>query len=299
MSTLKSYNIKYFPINRQDEAWGIVVTTVGCQQISPYTSYPQSQHPESYIFKPQTGRRIKEYQLIYISEGAGYFESASCKRQRVKAGTIILLFPDEWHTYEPDQETGWYEYWVGFRGVHIDKRVENGFFTPESPVFYVGFSSGIISLYEDIIDYALQERSGFQQIISSIVLYILGSVYYKNKNQSFTDSVAINKIDEARSLMKQKIDNPISPEEIAEQLGVSYSWFRKMFKQYVNISPTQYQLNLKFLRSKELLDTSGLTITEIAYKMNFETVSQFSTFFRKREGISPQEYRREKRNIRK
>lgn len=181
----------------------------------------------------------------------------------------------------------------------MDKRVENGFFTPESPIFYVGFSSGIISLYEDIIEYALQERSGFQQIISSIVLYILGSVYYKNRNQSFTDSVAINKIDEARSIMKQKIDNPVSPEEIAEQLGVSYSWFRKMFKQYVNISPTQYQLNLKFLRSKELLDTSGLTITEIAYQMNFETVSQFSTFFRKREGISPQGYRREKKNLKK
>ena len=44
---------------------------------------------------------------------------------------MILLFPGEWHSYYPDRETGWDEYWVGFRGIHIDKRVEKKFFTKE------------------------------------------------------------------------------------------------------------------------------------------------------------------------
>jgi len=299
MKTHDNYQIKYFNISDYDEAWGIVVTTVGSQLIPPNSLYPRSQHPKSHVFNPSNGRILKEYQLIYISKGCGYFESESCKRQRIEAGTMILLFPNEWHTYEPDKDTGWYEYWVGFRGIHIDNRVKNGFFTPKSPVFHLGFNSTIIGLFDDIANYTIQEKAGYQQIISSIVLYLLGTVYYKDKNMRFTDSLAISRIDEARTIMKQNIESDISPEKIADKLGVSYSWFRKKFKQYVDVSPAQYLLNLKFLRSKELLDTTEMSISEIAFKLNFETTSQFSTFFRKKEGVPPLQYRKEGRSINK
>lgn len=293
MKIVEGRNIKYFNISNTDEAWGIVVTTVGYQPIPSNSSYPRSQHPKSHIFDPGKGRILKEYQLVYISEGKGWFESESCKRQEVKAGTMILLFPNEWHTYEPDKETGWFEYWVGFKGEHIDQRVREGFFSPLHPVFHVGFNSSIIGLYEDIANYALQEKSAYQQIISSIVLYLLGTVYYKYKNETFNDSFAISKINEARAIMKQETGYGLSPESIAKDLGVSYSWFRKMFKLYVNVSPAQYHANMKLLRAKELLDNTELSITEITYKLGFESASQFSTFFRKKTGIPPLQYRKE------
>ena len=47
---------------------------------------------------------------------------------------MILLFPGEWHSYYPDSETGWDEYWVGFRGVHIDRRVGKTLFYPRGTV---------------------------------------------------------------------------------------------------------------------------------------------------------------------
>ncbi|MDR0742820.1 MAG: AraC family transcriptional regulator [Tannerella sp.] len=297
MVVIQSKNIKYFNISALDESWGIVVTTVGRQLIPPHSSYPLSQHPESHIFNPDNGRVLKEYQLIYIPEGSGYFESKSCKKRKITAGTMILLFPNEWHTYEPDKDRGWVEYWVGFHGLHIDNRVKNGFFSPATPVFHLGFSSAILGLYEDILNHAAEERAGYQQLISSIVLYILGLVHFMYRNETFSDSYAVIKINEARAIMKQTIEEDISPGSIAERIGVSYSWFRKMFKKYVDVSPAQYQANLKFLRSKELLNTTNLSITEIAYKLNFENVGKFSTFFNKKEGLSPLQYRKEVRNI--
>jgi AraC-like DNA-binding protein len=297
MATTQSRNIKYFNISALDESWGIVVTTVGRQLIPPHSSYPLSQHPESHIFNPSIGRVLKEYQLIYIPEGGGYFESESCRRRKISAGTMILLFPNEWHTYEPDRESGWRECWVGFRGVHIDNRVKNGFFSPANPVFHLGFSSAILGLYEDILNHAAEEKAGYQQLISSIVLYILGLVHFMYRNERFNDSFAVIKINEARAIMKQSIEEEVSPKQIAEQIGVGYSWFRKMFKKYVDVSPAHYQANLKFLRSKELLNTTDLSITEIAYKLNFEDVGKFSTFFSKKEGFSPLQYRKEAQNI--
>lgn len=130
-------------------------------------------------------------------------------------------------------------------------------------------------------------------MISSIVLHILGTVYYKKKNSSFTNMYVVDKINEARILMKEQIEseNPISPEELAAQLGLGYSWFRRMFKEYNGVSPAQYQLQQKLLRAKELLTGTNLNISEIAYSLKFENAGQFSTFFKKKEGVTPSKFR--------
>lgn len=187
--------------------------------------------------------------------------------------------------------TGWNEYWVGFRGIQIDHRVEKRFFIKEEPLHQIGLSATIVSLYEDILKLSAQEKSGYQQIVSSIVLHILGLVYYKEKNNSFTNTYVIDKINEARILMKENIELPLSPEKIADRLGLGYSWFRRMFKEYTGVSPAQYQMQQKLLRAKELLTSSDKNISEIAYMLNFENADQFSTFFRKKEGVTPSYFR--------
>lgn len=283
--------LHYLTINETDEEWGIVVSTVGFQFITPKSHYPLSRHPDKYEFAPQTGRVLNEYQLVYITKGSGYFSSQSCKKQKVEAGTMILLFPGEWHSYYPDSEIGWHEFWVGFRGLNIDRRVEKKFFTKEEPLHRIGISATIVSLYEDILKFASEEKSGYQQIISSIVLHILGTVYYKRKNKAFSNTYVVDKINEARIIMKRNVENPISPEEIANQLSLGYSWFRRMFKEYTGVSPAQYQLQQRLLRAKELLTGSNLNISEIAYALKFENAGQFSTFFKKKEGYTPSEFR--------
>ena len=63
-----SDQLRYLTIGTSDEDWGIVVTTIGYQFIPPKSQYPLSCHPESYNFKPQTGRILNEYQLVYITK---------------------------------------------------------------------------------------------------------------------------------------------------------------------------------------------------------------------------------------
>ncbi len=291
MSGIKKDQLHYLSISPTDEDWGIVVTTIGYQFIPPKGQYPLSRHPENYDFKPQNGRVLNEYQLVYITKGSGYFSSQSCKKKKVSAGTMLLLFPGEWHSYYPDTESGWDEYWVGFRGIHVDKCIKNKFFNKDEPMLHIGISATIIGLYEDILKIASQEKSGYQQMISSIVLHILGTVYYKEKNNSFTNTYIVDKINEARILMKEHIENPLTPEEIAFRLGLGYSWFRRMFKEYTGVSPAQYQSQQKLLKAKELLTASFLNISEIAFILKFETIGQFSTFFKKKEGLTPKEFR--------
>jgi AraC-like DNA-binding protein len=283
----------YLSISGNDEDWGIVVTTVGSQIIPPQTDYPPVQHPDRYIFAPGAGRILNEYQLVFITNGSGWFSSQSIKKKRkVNAGTMILLFPGEWHSYEPCSATGWEEYWVGLRGINIDNMVSRGFFSRTEPIFNIGLSAKIIDLYEDIMRIAQNEKAGYQQMISSIVMSILGSVYYKNKNGRYTDALIIEKIKEARDLIKNNIESTLSQKDISKRLGLSYSWYRRMFKKYTGVSPVQYQLQQKLMRAKELLTTTDNNISEIAYTLHFENVCQFSTFFKNKENITPSEFRK-------
>ena len=56
-------------------------------------------------------------------------------------------------------------------------------------------------------------------------------------------------------------------------------------------SRAKYQLQQKLLKAKELLTSSSMNISEIAYSLKFENAGQFSTFFKKKEGVTPSEFR--------
>lgn len=288
-------SLKYLITGPNDHNWGVVTTTVGTQTIAPNACYPAMKHPDSYDLQPQTGRVLDEYQLVYITEGSGFFESASVPRRQVSAGMVLLLFPGEWHNYAPDTNCGWQEFWIGFRGANIDNLVDSGFFTRDNALINIGISNSIISLYKDAIRHAEKERIGCQQMISGIVMHILSHIYYRHRNRFNDSNRAEEVINEALRLMREQAHHTLHIEDIAASLGVGYSWFRQTFKNITGVAPMQYRNRLIMNRAKELLVTEEHSITELAYMLGFENAGQFATAFRKTEGISPRRFRDENR----
>ena len=293
--TLDRNNTLCYPgTGGHDEIWGMTVTTAGKQTVLPGSGYPLRSHPADYLFSTQKGRILNEYQIVYIVNGSGTFCSGNRPPRKVTSGSVLFLFPDEWHTYSPDKETGWEEYWVGFRSRYIDSIIAKRSITKEEPVHNIGISTGIISLYEEIISVLQHEKPGHLQLVASIIIHILGSIYFKEKNLSYADTATIEKINEARMLMKDP-ECRLSTEGIAESVGIGYSKFRKIFKEYTGVPPTQYRLQQKLSKAKELLTSSMMNISEISYTLKFDNPCQFSIFFKNREGISPSEFRERNR----
>jgi AraC-like DNA-binding protein len=77
---------------------------------------------------------------------------------------------------------------------------------------------------------------------------------------------------------------------------MSYSWFRKMFKKYTGLSPTQYQLQIKVQKAKEFLTSSSLPIKEISDILQFDSVNYFISFFKEKTSESPSEFRKRVHN---
>ena len=288
---------KYLPVSKEDESWGLTVLNTGCTRIEAARDYPYKNHPSHHNFNWKSWRRLEEYQVIYITNGQGIFESESFSQAKVKAGTLIILFPNEKHRYKPDSNTGWDEYWVGIKGVIIDNLLSAGYLSPDNPCHYIGFNDGIISLYNLIIEKTKQERSGYQPFISGIVLHLLGNCHSIIKQSIVENSEEEVIIDRARLLFRSNINNPYSPEQAAKELNVGYSWFRKRFKNYTGLSPGQYYLQLKIEKAKELLTNGNMRIKEIAIELNFDSILYFSKIFKEKTGFNPTDYRNRKRLV--
>ncbi len=294
MKEIDKNSLKYLTIGPNDWDWGLVVTTVGRQSIAPNEHYPaMQQHPNNYHFRANNGRVLDEFQMVYISEGGGFFESQSIPRQRIAAGTIILLFPGEKHNYAPDPKLGWNEHWIGFKGRIAERIVAAGFFSRKNALLNIGISNSLLALYRDAIQIANNERIGCQQILSGIATHMLGTASYKYRNFGNGENRTEELINEARLMMRERVHHSLRAEDIADSLGVGYSWFRQSFKRVTGVSPAQYISRLLTSRAKEILISEQQTISETAYILGFDSVGQFSTLFHKIEGITPRQFREE------
>jgi len=283
---------KYLLANERDSLWGLTVSTVGYEEIAPGDPYPTKGHADGYYFNVERGRVLNEYQLLYNPEGEGVFQSAHCPKTKLKAGDMFLLFPGEWHSYHPLEDKGWKSHWIGFRGRNMDDRVKAGFLSTEKPIYHVGYSSDVETLYTQAFQTAMEEAAYAQQMMAGIVNHLIGLMYSLERNiQLGKNNSQVNMVNRARLRIRESLESELSIQQIAEEQSVSYSNFRKLFKEYTGLSPATYQQELRLLRAKELLSTTELSIKEIAYRLNFESPDYFSAKFKAKMGCKPSEIR--------
>ena len=283
---------KYMLANERDAKWGLTVTTVGHEKITPTDDYPTKGHADGYYFELEKGRTLNEYQLLYNPEGEGVFHSASIKEALLRPGDMFLLFPGEWHSYHP-LGNGWESYWIGFKGKNMDERVATGFLSPQKPIYHIGYSAAIVSLYKEAFKVAIDEAAYSQQLMAGIVNHLVGMMYSLERNiqLSTRNQAHVNMISRARMMIRESLESPLTIQQVAEEMGVSYSNFRKLFKEHTGLSPAIYQQDLRLQRAKELLSTTDMSVKEIAYRLNFESPDYFSAKFKIKTGHRPSELR--------
>jgi len=284
---------KYMLANERDALWGLTVTTIGYEEIADGDPYPTRGHADGYYFDLDKGRTLQEYQLLYIIEGEGIFHSRTVPEAHLKEGDFFLLFPGEWHSYHPTGPRGWKKYWIGFRGENMDARVRAGFLSPKKPVYHVGYSSDIVTLYKNAYSAAQEEAAYTQQVLAGIVNHLIGVMYSLERNIELkTRSQAqFEMINKARLRIRESLESTLTIQQVAEDMSMSYSNFRKLFKEYTGLSPATYQQDLRIQRAKEMLTTTDMSIKEIAYRLDFDSPDYFSSKFKAKTGRKPTEFR--------
>lgn len=282
---------KYLIVNDMDRRFGLWVNTVGFQSIQPHSPYPLKDHPSGYFFNAQKGRVLREYQLVYITKGRGLFTSDTTPQKQVCRGRLMLIFPGQWHTYHPYRQTGWDEYYIGFEGPVADALVRGNFIARHEQVLEVGLNEELVSLFVRAIEVAEADKISSQQYLAGIVLHMLGLVLSTAKNKPFEMGDVDQKIEQAKIIMNENLLGDVDPEELAMKLNISYSWFRKVFKDYTGYAPAKYFQELKLRKAKQLLVGTSQSVKEIAFTLGYKSTEHFFALFKKRTGFTPLQYR--------
>ena len=280
---------RYLPVGTREEQWGLYLTGAGIAEIAPgAVSYPAQTHvhPLSHEYSWQKGRSFHEFAIVYIFQGQGEFESKATGRTMLGGGTAIFLFPEVWHRYRPNKETGWSEYWATFQGDYAKRLQKHEFLSPEAPLHRLGHHEKIVQHFKAILEHLRFETIGFQQEMAADVLAIIAAILSAAKSRG-ESSGNYELIRRAKTVIEEQTDGSLVIENLAAELGLSAGHFRQVFKQHTGLSPYQYHQQLKISRAKSLLRSSDLTIKQIAKILGFESVYSFSKLFKKKTAVSP------------
>lgn len=95
----------------------------------------------------------------------------------------------------------------------------------------------------------------------------------------------------AKQYVFMNIDKNISLSDIAEFIGLSSSYFSRLFSEVTGQRFIDYVTKEKIAIAMEMIRSTSLKIYEIADNVGYENVHYFSRVFRKTTGVSPMEYK--------
>ena len=103
------------------------------------------------------------------------------------------------------------------------------------------------------------------------------------------------KLTQAVLLMEANIEEPLTTDEIAQHVCVSRRQLERIFKQYLTRVPSQYYLELRLNRARQMLMQTSKSIIQIGLSCGFSSGPHFSSAYRNFFGVTPREDRNQRR----
>jgi transcriptional regulator GlxA family with amidase domain len=111
--------------------------------------------------------------------------------------------------------------------------------------------------------------------------------YFEDGNINHSDEDVL----QIQLWIKNNLSKTIIINEIAQQFSMSTRNFNRRFKDATGKTPLHYIQDARIAIASDLLQSSNLSIGDIADKVGYSDVSHFSQIFRKKLQLSPREYR--------
>ncbi len=96
-----------------------------------------------------------------------------------------------------------------------------------------------------------------------------------------------HRIARAIERMRAEFDRPLRSDAIAKELGMSLSGFHQRFKAVTNLSPLQYQKQLRLTEARRLMLGEGLDAATAGYRVGYDDASHFSRDYKSHFGDAP------------
>lgn len=155
-----------------------------------------------------------------------------------------------------------------------------------------------------ILDYLIDEYETFSPYSDSLVLakmieflVCIGrtDMYRTTHTGSFTNDNRqeyVNKYMEVCNYVTEHISEEITVDQLAGVAGFSKFHFSRIFKELAGMSCHEYLIQRRLETAEQLLADPDISITDVAMRSGFGSISTFSRIFRKEKNITPSDYRK-------
>ena len=96
-----------------------------------------------------------------------------------------------------------------------------------------------------------------------------------------------NHLSRAIEIMRDTLDDPMTPVQIAAELNISVRQLERLFGKHLNASPKKYCMDLRLQRARHLLLQTEMSVTEVAMACGFESPGHFTRVYRTAFGVTP------------
>lgn len=127
------------------------------------------------------------------------------------------------------------------------------------------------------------------------IFYQILSILERTEHRASAIPTCIGKVKEM--IDKGFADPALSIGAMADAVGVSDSYLRRVFKRLWGVSPVEYLMSVRIRHAKNLLQTEYYTISEIARQSGFGSSCYFIQCFRRQTAETPTAYRKRKSGL--
>lgn len=135
----------------------------------------------------------------------------------------------------------------------------------------------------------------YQQAAASAALYeLLLMAHQQQRLHQGYNAGENDVVFQAQRYIEQHFQEDLSIKELAYVCHVSESYLRRLFINLRGITPHDVLIGVRMNAAKQMLINESCSIADVAWRSGFQSASHFSVCFRKYNGVSPKQYRKEK-----
>ncbi|MBR0388066.1 MAG: helix-turn-helix transcriptional regulator [Clostridia bacterium] len=147
---------------------------------------------------------------------------------------------------------------------------------------------------EDIVGELVRRAPGYQAAVRGLFTALLIGmlrVYSQDESERTRDPY-MSAISPALDYIHENYMQAFPQQRLSQLCHLSPTHFRRLFREQIGTSPLAFLHQTRILKSCSLLRSSGLTITEIAGKVGYNSLSSYNRHFSQSMGCTPMEWRK-------
>ncbi|WP_428740957.1 helix-turn-helix domain-containing protein [Tenacibaculum sp.] len=256
---------------------------------------------DSFNHSPEKAHQLEFYQLAFYTDGTSE-QLIDFVWHKVEKNTVIYVSKGQVNAFKFNKDLKGFlilftEDYLKEQLAKIPKDTAIRLLTPQlfSPKVQVGQTSNLPEYVKLIFEEFYKSTDSFNKkhIVDSLFSIIFSKVEEIKKNETdyIKDSEKLRLFLKFQTKLKKTFIRNKNADFYAQELGVTYKHLNVVVKEVINKTAKQYIDEFVILEAKRNLVNSTIKSTELAYLMGFEESTNFVKYFKKRTGLTPNEFK--------